>query len=548
MKTPARLVLLLGLFPAVLAAQTTAPAQPPREWILGLTLDATKYYGDFTDNRFSSGASVTLSRFFRTWGKDGALYGRAYIGGYDLQWRLNGNAAVAFDTNRYPAGEKFRCFVAPIGAQALYRRLVGPKAELFLGAGLEFAYFTPQDPNGTSLPKPQEQYGKWTVALPLSVDFEYLLSDHLALNFHGMLHLGFTDYLDGYSMGDAADAYLTAGLGFSYSFPPPDGDDDYDGLSNRSEGDTYHTNPDARDTDGDGLDDREEVLAGTSPLIQDTDKDGLLDGEEVHTLQSNPLARDTDGDGLTDMEEHRLGTLPTRADSDGDGLNDKEELARSTNPLNRDTDGDGLPDGLENVSSPLLRDTDNDGLSDAEEFAHFLRPYEEDFDRDGLFDKREIDLGTDPKKADSDNDGATDYMEVYGIMTDPRHPDTDHDGIADGSDPSPLDGTPLNPARNVSWTFYDLFIREQNVNETSRSFLQLLHLIRSAPRELLFAVDIAVSGINTEEARERKTNLENLLNRMTAQWDKAPLSVYFEVKPRGGADAKLTYVWKVAPR
>jgi hypothetical protein len=380
--------------------------------------------------------------------------------------------------------------------------------------------------------------------VPLSAEFEYLLNENLALNFHATLHPVFTDYLDGFSGGSASDMYMTMGLGLSYAFPAPDGDADYDGLSDRQEREVSHTDPYNRDTDGDGLSDKEELTRGTDPLNPDSDSDGLTDGAEVHQYGSNPLAKDSDGDGFPDIEEMRFGTSLTRTDTDGDGLNDREEISRGTDPLNRDTDGDGLPDGLENISSPLNRDTDGDGLGDAEEMALGLNPSDPDFDRDGLYDGLEVKLGTDPKKADTDNDGASDYAEYFGLMTDPRNPDTDGDGTADGYDPTPLDRTNLNPTKNVSWTFYDLYARDEAVDERSRSFILLLHLLRSAPKEMLFSVDIAVYGQNTAEARERKEHLDGFLRKATSSWEHPVLSVYSEVKSKGAPDARLTYVWK----
>ncbi len=535
------LFFLLSLIPAQLSAQGAAPA---REWILGLHPEATKYYGDFTDNRFSSGGSLSLMRYVRPIGKADALYARIFLGAHDLQWRVTREMFTVFDTTGLRVGDKNRCFITPLGAQAFWRRRIGPSAELFLGAGLEIAYYSPQDPNGAGLDRPQERYGRWLLGMPFTILFEYFLSEHIALSFQSTLHDTFTDYLDGFKGGASGDLYLTAGIGLSYSFPAPDTDADFDGLSTRMEREVYRSNPYDPDTDKDGLSDGEEIQAGTNPLVRDTDGDGLSDGDELRIHGSNPLVRDTDGDGLSDMEELRLGTSAQRLDTDGDGLNDKDESSRGTDPLNRDTDGDGLPDGLETISSPLLRDTDGDGLSDAEELAYSLRPHDEDFDADGLFDGQETAMGTDPKKADTDNDGATDYAEVYCLMTDPRHPDSDGDGTPDGFDASPLDRTPFNPARDVVWSFRNLFGRESSVDATSKSWFLLLHLIRSAPREQLFSIEIAAHAPTSAEARERKQHLESLVNRMTASWERPSIVFEVEVRGSGAPDATLKYVWR----
>ena len=251
---------------------------------------------------------------------------------------------------------------------------------------------------------------------------------------------------------------------------------------------------------------------------------------------------DSDGDGLGDQEEVVLGTNPARADSDNDGLNDSVELARGTDPLRADTDGDGLPDGLESVSSPLLRDTDGDGLDDAVESAYGLRSYDADFDADGLFDEMEIRIGTDARKPDTVNDGATDYSEYFGMMSDPRNPDSDGDGIADGSDPTPVAHSGYNPVQRLSWVFMEIFKRGNAVDETSKGFTQMLHLIRSAPRQQISEIEVQVFGNDMTEARARRAELEPFLRKLTTGWDIPMITVYESVE-KSYYDARLKYVW-----
>jgi hypothetical protein len=522
----------------------------PKTWILSLNGGVTKGLNDFNDTRISAGGALQLKRHLLDFenGRKGSLYAQFAIGLYDMQWRTNDAMMEIFDTTRIRLNSNNRSSIMPFAATMHWRYPVGTRAQLFLGAGLEAIHFQTMNPMGQPLEQPQDAYGKWTLGIPISVEFEFFMSDHLALNFHASVHPTLTDYLDGFRAGRMTDALFVAGLGISYSFPQPPRDSDFDGLSDYEEIYIYGTDPFNPDTDGDGLRDGDEVhIYGTSPLHADTDGDGLRDGDEVHIYGTDPLKRDTDGDGLTDMEEIRLGTSPTRADTDGDGLPDGVELARGTDPLNRDTDGDGIPDGMEIHSSPLLRDTDGDGLSDAEESAYGLRPNDADFDGDGLPDYLEILIGTDPKKADTDNDGVTDYAEYYGLMTDPRNPDTDGDGIPDGFDPWPLGPNNINPVHKVYWTLADLFTRDNTVDETSKSFTLLLHLLRSAPTRHVLEVELEVVGHDFPQVRERRDHLQEFLRRMTRSWDIPPITYREDIVPRSFLDLRLRYIPNMRP-
>jgi len=130
-------------------------------------------------------------------------------------------------------------------------------------------------------------------------------------------------------------------------------------------------------------------------------------------------------------------------------------------------------------------------------------------------------------------------------MTDPRNPDTDGDGTLDGYDPTPLDKTPLNPAKDVTWSFSSLFNQvEPKADETSRAFLTLIHLIRSAPKGLLSSVRLTVYGRTSLEAKERERNLNEFIQRMSRAWVIPPVSISSELTSDAGLHAELTYMWK----
>jgi hypothetical protein len=171
-----------------------------------------------------------------------------------------------------------------------------------------------------------------------------------------------------------------------------------------------------------------------------------------------------------------------------------------------------------------------------------LRAYDEDFDADGLYDAAELRFGTDPKKPDTDNDRVTDYSEIFGLMTDPRNPDTDGDGTPDGLDPSPLKGTSYNPTETMSWVFMEIFGRESSVQENSKAFIQMLHLIRSAPRQQIYEIEIQVFGNDMTEARKRRAELESFLRKLTGSWDVPIITLYEDVESTY-YDARLKYVW-----
>ncbi|MFO0728381.1 MAG: hypothetical protein U1E65_31690 [Myxococcota bacterium] len=194
-----------------------------------------------------------------------------------------------------------------------------------------------------------------------------------------------------------------------------DGDGIPDGIEDANKNgvkDSGETDGNARDSDGDGIADGVEdanqngmVDSGeTDPRLTDSDGDTLADGVEdsnhngVHDrTETDPRTSDSDCDGLSDAEELMLGTSPILDDTDHDGILDGVELGRTapvmgsmcpafmgdqdpattTNPTNPDTDQDGIPDGQEDrngngrvdmgETNPRSADTDGDGIPDGDE-------------------------------------------------------------------------------------------------------------------------------------------------------------------------------------
>jgi hypothetical protein len=253
---------------------------------------------------------------------------------------------------------------------------------------------------------------------------------------------------------------------YTYHTNPLETDSDYDGLSDKEEvllwQDGYITNPNDPDSDNDGLLDGEEFTYNTDPNDEDTDDDWLLDGDEINIHNTSPSDGDTDNDTLLDGWEVASGYSPNNQDTDSDGINDPDddndgdgliafsEMFYGTLDNNNDTDGDLINDYDEihfTMTDPLDEDTNHNGVSDSEEdpdndgLTNLLEcqadtnPYLYDTDGDGLSDGWEIANNLDPLVHDSandpDNDNSTN-LEEYSNGTDPHDSDTDDDGMPDG--------------------------------------------------------------------------------------------------------------------
>lgn len=127
-----------------------------------------------------------------------------------------------------------------------------------------------------------------------------------------------------------AQQALSADVKKAFGADPNKEDTDGDGLSDTFEitkGYPY-LKPDNKDTDGNGVEDAkddtdkdgltnlEEMQANTSPINPDTDGDGLNDKSEIQTYKTNPLVADTDKDTIIDGREIANGSDPLIADAD----------------------------------------------------------------------------------------------------------------------------------------------------------------------------------------------------------------------------------------
>lgn len=448
---------------------------------ISLAGGTTKYWGEFTDDRFGIHASVGMRyNIFPELFVSGivgvgstefgvspihllrypAYYGTGAIIG---QSRYNGSVALIEETNTI----RVNTYEVLVGARPLPSEPFSPFVTV--GIGL-LDWNSTNSKEHIALPNNANNvYDRQSVCVPLGFGFDIYIHERLSLQAQALYRFTSTDFLDDYSeSGSSNDGFASVDVGISYTLFVQR-DRDSDGLTNQQE-ERYGTNPDMSDSDGDGLQDGTEIMMShTNPLLPDTDGDGLLDGEEV---QTNPLKADSDDDGLHDAAEKTRGTDPLRADSDGDELFDADEIMRyGTDPLNSDTDDDGVRDGREvqkYATDPRAADTDNDGLNDGDEIyttltnarapdsdgdgltdgmEHFRTktdPLDIDTDRDGVHDGDEVmRYGSNPLKADSDMDGIGDADEIR-TCSNPMNPDSDGDGIIDSKDTTPCKGSGEN--------------------------------------------------------------------------------------------------------
>jgi hypothetical protein len=217
------------------------------------------------------------------------------------------------------------------------------------------------------------------------------------------------------------------------------------------------------DTDGDGLPDRfERETSHTDPNDADTDDDGVSDGHEVD-LGIDPNVVDTDGDGIGDGTELGLDAAET-SDSKGGIFTPDNDPSTTTDPNDDDSDDDGLLDGTEDKdkdgrvdldeTDPNDADSDDDAVQDGTEQG-LVRPEGDDTDENAFQRDNDPASTTDPLKPDSDGDGLSDGQEDKDAdgkrdadESDATDPDTDHGSVSDGDEVTA--GTdPLDPSDDV---------------------------------------------------------------------------------------------------
>lgn len=440
-------VLILSIAALAMTTSSSFAQSEGGRMSFGVNGGAVKYWGEFTDNQLWFGGDA-----FLRYNIISELSIQATFGISQIRYKTDQSALDLYpdyfgpnaqEGDLYPnsltnINDKNAIRVNTYEMYLTYNFFDHEKFVPYLFGGVGLMNFEPRSgDSGFDGPLPNnanEVYDKNQVVFPVGFGYEMYLTDNLVFNGRATFRFTGTDYLDDLSpaedaaAGDANDAFMTFGVGFSYYIL---GDADYD---------------------NDGLTNSKEKELGTDPQIPDTDGDGLLDGEEFLTYHSDPLKKDTDDDGLDDYKEvTETKTDPSKADGDSDGLKDGEELARKTDPMNPDSDDDGLLDGEEvnkYETNPLVADTDKDGLTDGDEAQSYnTDPKAMDTDGDGLNDGDEVNKHkTNPAQADSDQDGLKDGLEVNTHNTDPNKPDTDGDGLMDGaevnehgSDPSKVD-------------------------------------------------------------------------------------------------------------
>lgn len=331
---------------------------------------ATKYLGEFTDNRVGEGIGFTTKYTLPSLPEIsfGARYTHGYLR-YDRRYasRFGISYDQQFPEEHFTGAKKNgtirRTKIDSYEALAYLNLFPRHELNYYLMGGVGVLAFQPQDviDNPYTESGKRRDYEQITEQNQFDIHYigglgvDYYFTPTISLGAQASVHILSTDYVDGYASkvvnetgspveATNMDAYADFGLKLS-----------------------YHLFTDS-DIDSDGLLNSEEIALGMNPYSPDSDEDGVLDFEEVRTFKSNPLATDSDLDGLGDAEEaYNLRTDLLKTDSDDDGLSDFDEVRLyKTNPVLKDSDGDNLADAAEfqKGANPMSGDTDGDGVSD----------------------------------------------------------------------------------------------------------------------------------------------------------------------------------------
>ncbi len=240
----------------------------------------------------------------------------------------------------------------------------GPVQPYFI-TGVEGFRFDPEDRNGNKLPNiAAGKYDKFQFGAPLGGGISFFLNDNLSLDFQGVYHYTFTDYLDDLKEGNNNDGYLTTALKLTFYFGGEEKDSDGDGI------------PDDLDLCPQKAEDRDGFLDEDGCPDLDNDNDGIPDlidkcpnkAEDVDGFEDKDGCPDpdNDGDGIPDVRDKCPGTDETVKNGtdtkeDLDGFQDEDGCP------DPDNDGDGIPDGKDkcpNEAETFNGWEDEDGCPD----------------------------------------------------------------------------------------------------------------------------------------------------------------------------------------
>jgi len=393
------------------------------------------------------GAGIGAQRYYGTYGDQGSVYGRGFVGYHPLEWlgtRLTvGYGDLTNDKQIRPAYETD--WFSNIGLDLVLQPDLGLGGfRPYLASGVSTTF------GSSTLDKKINYDLDWNFYAPVELGVEYLINDSWSAWAWGetYLHMQEWDKLDGVgSQGDywaRRDDVQRVGAGVTFRF----------GIK--------------KDADGDGIPDALDQCPGTPAGVKvdalgcplDADKDGVPDfkdkcaatpsGVKVDTLGC-PV--DSDKDGIADYLD-KCPATPAGVKVDASGC-----------PL--DSDKDGVPDFLDKcpnttegtkvdtIGCPLPLDADKDGVPDA-------------------LDKcpgTPAGVKVDPYgcPVDSDKDGVPDYLDKcpgtkFGTKVDATGcpPDADKDGVPDDLDKCPNS----RPGEKVDSTGCALIVIEKGAKLT----------------------------------------------------------------------------------